>query len=87
MNSPASVIGTSTVSAMQSGVFWGYVSLIEGVVGRIKSEFGSPMTVIATGGLAGLFAGATEVIEHADRDLTMAGLVELFHADRPMSLN
>ncbi|MGH6943217.1 MAG: type III pantothenate kinase [Geminicoccaceae bacterium] len=84
---PTRVIGTSTISMMQSGVFWGYVSLIEGVVGRIRAEFGSPMTVIATGGLAGLFAGATEVIEHVDRDLTMAGLVELFYADRPMSSN
>jgi type III pantothenate kinase len=84
---PARVIGTSTISMMQSGVFWGYVSLIEGVVGKIKAEFGQPMTVIATGGLAGLFAGATEVIEHVDRDLTMAGLVELFYADRPLPHN
>ena len=75
---PAQVIGNSTVSAMQSGVYWGYVSMIEGVVARIKAEFGAPMKVIATGGLAGLFAGATEVIEHVDRDLTMAGLVELY---------
>jgi type III pantothenate kinase len=78
---PPQVIGSSTVTAMQSGVYWGYVSLIEGMVARIKQEFGEPMTVVATGGLAGLFAGATDVIEHLDRDLTMAGLVELFHAD------
>jgi type III pantothenate kinase len=84
---PPQVIGASTVTAMQSGVYWGYVSMIEGVVARIKAEFGEPMTVIATGGLAGLFAGATEVIEHVDRDLTMAGLVELYFADRPMSSN
>ena len=54
---PPQVIGSSTVTAMQSGVYWGYVSLIEGMVARIKREFGEPMTVIATGGLAGLFAG------------------------------
>jgi type III pantothenate kinase len=84
---PARVIGTSTVSAMQSGVFWGYVGLIEGVVQRIKTEYGKPMKVIATGGLADLFAGGTEVIEHVDRDLTMAGLVELFHAERPLARN
>jgi type III pantothenate kinase len=84
---PPQVIGGSTVTAMQSGVYWGYVSLIEGVVSRIKAEFGQPMKVIATGGLAGLFAGATDVIEHVDRDLTMAGLVELFYADRSMSSN
>jgi type III pantothenate kinase len=80
---PPRVIGSSTVSAMQSGVFWGYVSMVEGVVARIKAEFGAEMKVIATGGLAGLFADATEAIEQVDRDLTVAGLVELFYADRP----
>jgi type III pantothenate kinase len=84
---PPQVIGTSTLTAMQSGVFWGYVGLIEGLVGRIKAEYGREMTVIATGGLGGLFAGATAAIEHFDRDLTMAGLVELFHADQPMARN
>jgi type III pantothenate kinase len=84
---PPRVIGGSTVTAMQSGVYWGYVSLIEGVVARIKAEFGAPMKVIATGGLAGLFADATDVIEQVDRDLTMAGLVELFYADRPLARN
>jgi type III pantothenate kinase len=79
---PPRVIGTSTVTAMQSGVFWGYVSMVEGVVARIKAEFGAEMKVIATGGLGGLFADATLVIEQVDRDLTMAGLVELFYADR-----
>jgi type III pantothenate kinase len=82
---PPRVIGSSTVTAMQSGVFWGYVSMVEGMVRRIKEEFGADMKVIATGGLAGLFAGATEVIEEVDRDLTMAGLVELFYADRPQA--
>jgi type III pantothenate kinase len=84
---PERVIGTSTVSAMQSGVFWGYVSMIEGIVARIRTEFGAEMKVIATGGLAGLFAGATDAIEHVDRDLTMAGLVELYYADRPQKSN
>ena len=84
---PERVIGTSTVSAMQSGVFWGYVSMIEGIVARIRTEFGAEMKVIATGGLAGLFAGATDAIEHVDRDLTMAGLVELYYADRPHKSN
>jgi type III pantothenate kinase len=84
---PPRVIGRSTVTAMQSGVFWGYVSMVEGIVARIKEEFGAEMKVIATGGLAGLFADATDVIEQVDRDLTMAGLVELFHADRPQASN
>ncbi|TVQ34665.1 MAG: type III pantothenate kinase [Geminicoccaceae bacterium] len=76
----AKVIGDSTVSAMQSGVFWGYVALIEGLVARIRAEFGRPMGVIATGGLAPLFGGATQAIDQIDRDLTMIGLVDLFRA-------
>ena len=82
---PQSVIGSDTVSAMQSGVYWGYIGLIEGLVARIKEEFGASMTVIATGGLAPLFHAATTVIEHADADLTMRGLLEIYRrcgADR-----
>ena len=79
---PKRVIGRNTVDAMQSGVYWGYVSLIEGLVQRIKAEFGRPMTVVATGGLAPLFATSTPVIEHVDRDLTMLGLVELYMDNR-----
>ena len=77
---PQRVIGDGTVSAMQSGVFWGYVSMIEGLVARIRGEFGRPMLTIATGGLAPLFADATEAIDRIDRELTMTGLVELFGA-------
>lgn len=76
---PQRVIGNGTVAAMQSGIYFGYVALIEGLVGRIRGEYGAPMTTIATGGLAPLFANATEAIEHVDPDLTMAGLVELYH--------
>jgi type III pantothenate kinase len=68
------VIGKNTVACMQSGVFWGYVGLVEGLVARIKREFGSPMGVIATGGLAPVFEGATTVIEKTDPDLTLWGL-------------
>ncbi|CAA7625841.1 type III pantothenate kinase [Magnetospirillum sp. UT-4] len=74
---PKQVIGKATVPAMKSGIFWGYVGLIEGLVGRIEAEFGAPMTVIATGGLAPLFAEATPVIHHLDDDLTLRGLVEI----------
>ena len=68
------VIGKDTVSCMQSGIYWGYIGLIEGLVARIKAEFGAPMGVIATGGLAPLFAGATEAIDQVDPDLTLWGL-------------
>ncbi len=56
---PDHVIGKRTIPAMRSGIFWGYVGLIEGVVARIREEYGEPMKVIATGGLAPLFADAT----------------------------
>jgi type III pantothenate kinase len=71
---PQSVIGRSTVPAMQSGVYWGYIGMIEGLLGRIKAEFGGPMKVVATGGLAPLFAEGTLMIEHIEPDLTLDGL-------------
>ncbi len=74
---PRAVIGKATVPAMQSGVFWGYVGLIEGLVARIKDEFGAAMTVLATGGLAPLFKEATPVIDHLTEDLTLRGLLEI----------
>ena len=73
------VIGTNTVACMQSGIFWGYVGLIEGLVARIKAEFGAPMQVIATGGLAPLFENATPVIGRIDHILILWGL-QLVHA-------
>ncbi len=69
-----SAIGTNTVHAMQSGVFWGYVGLIEGLVARITSEVGGPVTVIGTGGLATLFNRHTPAIDRVDGDLTIRGL-------------
>ena len=68
------IIGKSTVPAMQSGLFWGYVGLIEGLIERIRAEFGAPMGVVATGGLAPLFAGATPAFDNIDSDLTLWGL-------------
>lgn len=75
---PQAVIGKDTVPAMQSGIYWGYVSLIEGLVTRIKAEYGQPMTTIATGGLARLFRHNTSVIEHVDLDLTIRGLRRIY---------
>ncbi|MPY70583.1 MAG: type III pantothenate kinase [Alphaproteobacteria bacterium] len=80
---PKSVIGKRTTPAMMSGVYWGYVGLIEGLVARIKAEFGAPMTVIATGGLAPLFVEATTAIEHLDPDLTLRGLAEIYRRNAP----
>jgi type III pantothenate kinase len=80
---PRQVIGKATVPAMRSGVYWGYVGLIEGLVKRIQEEFGQPMTVVATGGLAPLFAESTPVIQHLDSDLTLRGLLEIHRRNRP----
>jgi type III pantothenate kinase len=73
-----SVIGKDTIPAMQSGLYWGYVGLVEGLVTRIKTEFGEPMTVIATGGLSGLFHAQIPAIQHADPDLTVRGLALVY---------
>jgi type III pantothenate kinase len=75
---PDRVIGKDTVTNMQAGVFWGYISLIEGLVERIKAEWGKPMTVIGTGGVASLFEGATDHIDHFDPDLTLRGLLDVW---------
>jgi len=72
------VIGKNTQEAIQSGIFWGYTGLIEGLISRIKKEFGQKMTVIATGGLARLFSGAVEGIDHFDGDLTLRGLHQIY---------
>jgi len=72
-------VAQGTVPAMQSGLFWGYVGLIEGLVKRIKSEVATPMTVIGTGGLASLFDKHTNAIDHVDGDLTISGLA-LIHS-------
>jgi type III pantothenate kinase len=76
---PERVIGRGTVPAMQSGMFWGYTSMIEGLLTRIKAELSPtgdpPVTVIATGGLGRVFAEATPMIQHVDHELTMRGLL------------
>jgi type III pantothenate kinase len=74
---PDHIVGKDTVGAMQSGVYWGYISLIEGLVARIKQEFGQPMKVIATGGVASLFEGATDAIDVFDSEITLKGLLEI----------
>jgi type III pantothenate kinase len=79
---PAKVVGHSTVSAMQSGIYWGYIGLIEGLVRRIEEEQGSRMTVIGTGGLVPLIAAGASLIEHVDQDLTLLGLVDIYMLNR-----
>ena len=84
VEAPEHAIGRDTVSAMQSGIYWGYIGLIEGLTRKLKAEFGgrAKMKVIATGGLAPLFANGTEVVDHVDSDLTLRGLVEIHRRNR-----
>jgi type III pantothenate kinase len=70
------------VPAMQSGVFWGYIGLIDGLVKRIREEDGRDFTVIGTGGVASLFAGASETIQHFDPNLTIRGLLEIWKLNK-----
>jgi type III pantothenate kinase len=79
---PAQVVGKSTVPAMQSGIYWGYIGLIEGLVRRIEEEQGRKMTVIGTGGLVPLIAAGAKLIEHVDQDLTLLGLVDIYMLNR-----
>lgn len=72
-----SVIGRNTEDQMQIGVFWGYVSLMEGLIARMRAEVGRPAKVIATGGLAVLFGDHTTIFDHVDTDLTLDGLAIL----------
>lgn len=75
---PDRAIGKNTVEAMQSGVFFGYVGLIEGLLGRIVSEIGEKPLVIATGGLAPLFKDSIPLISRVDEELTLKGLLSIY---------
>lgn len=71
---PESVVGTSTVGSIQSGLYYGYVGLVEGILRRMKVELGESTHVIATGGLATLISRETDLIDQVDPDLTLEGL-------------
>ncbi len=79
---PPQVIGQDTVSAMQSGIFLGYLDLIDGLIRRIKAEYTEPMTVIGTGGVASLFEGESEEIDIYDPDVTIRGLLEIYRRNK-----
>lgn len=77
---PQNVIGADTIAAMQSGLYWGYAGLIEGLLARIVKESGEKPFVIATGGLASLFGGVIPAIEKVDDDLTLRGLLYIYQS-------
>jgi len=71
---PTTAIGRNTVGAVQSGVIYGYVGLVEGMVARFKEELGQEAKVVATGGWAEIMAAETPVIDVVDTNLTLTGL-------------
>ena len=80
---PQKVIGSNTIDAMLSGIFWGYVSLIEGMIVRIKAEYGAAkMQTVATGGLAPLFSAHSSFIEVVDETLTLQGLYYIYEDNK-----
>jgi type III pantothenate kinase len=80
---PPSVIGRNTPHAMQSGLLFGYVGLVEGMVARFKAELGPETRILATGGLAPLIAQETDVIDAVDPWLTLHGLQIIYQLNRP----
>ena len=79
---PASVIGTNTIVNMQSGIYFGYLGLVDGILARMKTEIPDVKRVVATGGLAGLFEDESEHIDEVDSDLTLKGLKIIYDRNR-----
>ena len=79
---PKQAIGTNTIAAMQSGIIFGYVGLIEGIVARIQQELGEKAMVVATGGYAELMAKETKVIDVVNLDLTLIGLRLIYEMNK-----
>jgi len=82
LSRPRSAIGRNTVTAMQSGILFGYVGLVEGIVARMKEELGDQCKVIGTGGYAELIARETKVIDAVNMDLTLEGLRIIYDLNR-----
>jgi type III pantothenate kinase len=80
---PPRVIGRTTVSSMQAGLFFGYVDMVEGLVSRMRRELGDPAVCVATGGLAEVIAPETSVIEAVSPELTLNGLRIIWARQRP----
>jgi type III pantothenate kinase len=80
-----SVVGRTTEDQMLIGIYWGYVAMIEGLVGRLKAEIGRPVTVLATGGLATLFDEHSAIFDAIEPDLTIQGLALLYQRSKSAS--
>jgi len=80
---PGKVVGRSTVGSMQSGLYFGYAAMCEGLIAKIRAELGEPARVVATGGLAGTLASEIPSIEAVDPVLTLTGLRLIFERNPP----
>jgi type III pantothenate kinase len=76
---PGQVVGRTTVGAIESGLFWGYVGMVEGIIRRMSDELGGNALCVGTGGLAEMIAPETPLIQHVDPDLTLYGLRIVWH--------
>jgi type III pantothenate kinase len=79
---PKRAIGTNTIAAMQSGIIFGYVGLVEGMVARIQQELGEKAKVVATGGYASLIAKETNIFDEVNPDLTLIGLRLIYEMNK-----
>jgi len=84
LTAPAKVIAKDTASAIQSGIIFGYASLVDGILARMFEELGSRPKVIATGGLAPVIVSETRLVDAIEHDLTMEGLRILYARNRPV---
>lgn len=82
LSRPHAAIGRNTVTAIQSGILFGYVGLIEGIVARMREELGGPVKVIGTGGYAEIIGRETAIIDAVDTDLTLVGLRIIYGLNR-----
>ena len=80
---PKQVIGRNTVSAMQAGIVYGYVGLVDGIVRRMAAELGGSPKVVATGGMAELIAGESVALQFVDNELTLEGLRLIYNRNKP----
>jgi type III pantothenate kinase len=79
---PPKAIGTNTISAMQSGIMFGYTGLVEGIVARIVKELGEKATIVATGGYGSIFAQETDIFDVVNPDITLVGLRLIYQMNK-----